>query len=220
MKGREGIRKGFNRLSPFYDGLAFLFFGRSLWRSQAHFIPALPRVNSVLVIGGGTGKILTCLISHGIAHRYYYLDISDEMVRRAGERVKKEFPGKLDTISFQSGTVHDLPANVQFDIIITPYVLDMIPADQLMQDMRKMDILLKPVGKWLFTDFSYAGKGLKRALSKALVSMLYFFFRVICSISNSQLPAMENVFKILGYKIEKEKAFLGGLLVSRLYSKA
>lgn len=219
MQNREGIRKGFNRLSPFYDALAFLFFGKSLWRSQAFFIPALPHVNNVLIIGGGTGRILTHAASHSIAQHYYYLDISDEMVKRAEERFRKECPEKPGAVTFHAGTIHDLPEGAQFDIIVTPYLLDMIAADQLFDDMRKMDEVLAGGGKWLFTDFSHPRKGLKRTFSKMLVRLLYIFFRTFCSIKNTQLPEMERVFTRLGYKAEKEKFFLNGLLVSRIYSR-
>ena len=219
MQERESIRKGFNRLSPFYDALAFIFFGRSLWRAQSHFISSLPRVNNVLIIGGGTGKILTHLISHNIAHRYYYLDISNEMVKRAGERTRKEFPSEYGRIVFHAGTVHDIPPNESFDIIITPFVLDVIPSGELFTDMQRMDSLLNREGSWVFTDFHYPEKGMKRSLSKMLVGSLYFFARVICSVKNNRLPDTAEAFNRMGYKITKEKYFLGEMLVSRVYSR-
>lgn len=220
MNKRERIKRGFDLLSPFYDPLSFIFFGRSLWRSQAYFLPRLERSKNVLIIGGGTGRILEELLRLDTASKYYYLDLSKKMIKRAEERIKKRFPDKTACLTFHEGDISKLPADNSFDVVITPYVLDCVAEDELLAEMREIDARLERGGKWLFTDFQYSERPLTETISKALVKILYLFFRICCSVTNKSLPAFEEAFTLLGYQKADEKYFLGGMTVTRIYLKS
>ena len=57
------MSNNFNTIAPVYDFLAKMVFGRSLERAQAAFLSDLEtKVKAkVLIVGGGTGKVLELL---------------------------------------------------------------------------------------------------------------------------------------------------------------
>ena len=49
---------GFDKLTPYYDLLTRLVFGKAIINSQEQFLSLVRSGSRVLVVGGGTGKIL------------------------------------------------------------------------------------------------------------------------------------------------------------------
>ena len=58
------VEKGFDRLSAIYNGLSRLFFGRQLINAQDFFIKDIEEGSSILIVGGGTGKVLSEIIKY------------------------------------------------------------------------------------------------------------------------------------------------------------
>ncbi|MBC7862750.1 MAG: class I SAM-dependent methyltransferase [Bacteroidia bacterium] len=219
MSNQLKIKKGINFLSPFYDFFAFIFFGNAIWRSQKHFVPELSASKSVLILGGGTGKILEELMKHKTGENYFYVDVSDKMILKTKKRIQKHFPEKLNTVAFICGSVNDLPYQTNFDLIVTPFVLDFFSDAELAEAMNALNKKLSPDGKWLFTDFNIPQKGFMRLLSKIYISILYFFFRIVCGLRVERLPDFEKYFSELNFKMEKEKYFFGVMMVGRVYAR-
>jgi len=214
-------KKGFNALSPFYDILSQLLFGRALFTSQNYFLNEIKSANSILVFGGGTGKLLLELIKQGPSQHLYYLDISDKMIRKSKRLISKKHPEALNKITFKVGSFQDLPKSQFFDVVITSYVLDCFPEEKLHTVMKKLDSALLPEGKWLFTDFNVSQHSvLMKSFSKLVIKTLYFTFNVICSLGVNRLPDFKLPFLQFGYTLISEKTFIKGLLVSRCYVKS
>ena len=70
---------------------AVVFFGNAIWRSQKYFIPTLSGFKNVLILGGGTGKILVELMKHKTGQHYFYVDLSDKMILKTKKRIQKQF---------------------------------------------------------------------------------------------------------------------------------
>jgi ubiquinone/menaquinone biosynthesis C-methylase UbiE len=219
MKSRERVKRGFNRISSFYDAAAFIFFGRSLWKAQSHFLKEVPRCSNALIIGGGTGRILEEMMRLNIADHYYYLDISDRMVKRARQRAERNFKERISSVTFHAGTAHDLPSS-SFDLILTPFMLDMIEKKELQSEMRSISSHLNKNGLWLFTDFNHPKQKGSRIFSSFLIGLLYFFFGAVTGVKNRSLPDFASAFSTLRFDAKKEKYFLGGVLVSRIYQRS
>jgi tRNA (cmo5U34)-methyltransferase len=210
---KERIRKGFDRLSPFYDALVRIFFGRSLTRTQLHFLPELKTPGSALIFGGGTGKILAEMIRQDIAKTYCYVDISEKMIAKA----KKRTAGKNNGVEFICGSYDAIPQK-KFDLIVTPFVLDCFTDEELALVMKTLQERLAPGGKWLFADFNVPEKG-ARTFSRFLIRILYFFFNVICGLGVKKLPGFEQHFEVVNMKKVKEEFFLRGMLTAKVYSR-
>ena len=215
------IRSGFNFLAPFYDLFSGLVFGRSLVRSQTHFLPELKKVSSVLIVGGGTGKLLIACLENKNGNEYTYVDISDKMIAKTKSRLRKYIQNHSlnEKIEFINASYAEIPSTKKFDLIITPYVLDCFSEDELSKAIPMLDQRLLPNGNWLFIDFNIPPKGFMRRSSQFMVSTLYFFFHIICGLGIKRLPNFQSHFERLNFKIEKEKYFLKGMLSVKVYSR-
>jgi len=210
------VRKGFNLLSPFYDFFSTLFFGDFILESQTCFLKEIRNAKSILIFGGGTGKVLESIFINNLNAKICYIDLSEKMIEKAR---KRKFPHKQ--VHFICGTENDIPESAKFDAIITPFVLDCFIERKLQQLVIKLDTHLKSDGKWLFSDFNISNNSLlMKWISKLIIKMLYFIFNLFCSLGIYSLADFNQHFQKSGYRTRNEKHFMKGLLVSRIYSKS
>jgi ubiquinone/menaquinone biosynthesis C-methylase UbiE len=219
MEKSQRIRSGFNFFAPFYDFFSFLFFGNSILRSQTYFLPELKKCKTALVFGGGTGKLLMELIKRDVAEQYCYVDISDKMIAFTRKRLKKNFPEKINSVDFVCGSAEHIAATEKFDLIITPCVLDCFTDEKLPVVMQQLQAHLVSAGEWLFIDFHIPEKSLRKSFSAMAIRVMYFAFNVICGLGVKQLPDFEKEFSELNYSAAREKYFLKGLMVARIYKE-
>jgi len=210
-------KRGFDFLSFFYDFSSRLFFGNYLLKSQTYFLPQLKKCNSVLIFGGGTGKILAELLKQNIESEYTYVDISSTMINKTKKRV--DGFSQTQNTNFIEGSYLNIPADKKFDLIITPYVLDCFSEEELIIVMNTLDSKLNKDGQWLFTDFNSPQNGLMKTAAGIITRTLYFFFNMICGLGVTRLPDFEKEFSRLNHSVLKEKYFLKNLLVSKIYAR-
>jgi tRNA (cmo5U34)-methyltransferase len=210
------IRSGFNLLAPWYDFVATVFLGGAIMRTQRHFLPKLGSHGSVLILGGGTGRILADMLKLGMGKKYIYVDISEKMISAAQQRVMRlKIP--VPQIEFICGSV-DAIAGKKFSLVVTPFVLDCLDETEIGAAMQKLNAALAPGGKWLFADF-HVPSGLMGFISRAVVRALYFAFNVLCGLGIRKLPEFNRHFQQLGLSYAAEQVFLGGMLITRVYDK-
>jgi tRNA (cmo5U34)-methyltransferase len=210
----EKVRKGFNRLSPAYDFLARLFFGKKLALSQSCFLPELKKCRTALIFGGGTGRILSEMMALQLAEHYVYVDISDRMIAKAKKRTAA-VKGKVD---FICGSYETIPS-LSFNLVVTPYVLDCFKEQELNAAMHALAARTAPGAEWLFVDFHVPEKGGMKFLSRVSIRTLYFFFNAVCGLGVNRLPDFSTHFSRLGWTVKKERQFLGGMLSAKIYSR-
>jgi ubiquinone/menaquinone biosynthesis C-methylase UbiE len=218
--GNKRIAKGFSFLAPVYDLLARIFFGRAIIHSQTFFFNELPQADHALIFGGGTGKILIELLRCKKAKRYTFVDISPGMIDRARKkfsRYKLEQPADPSTVHFITGSYNDLPGNENYDLIITPYILDCFRDEELPAVITALKKKISSLGTWLFADFNIPARGLMHFLARIITRILYFLFNAVTGIGVKKLPVFEKEFQKQGFKKVKEKFFRGGLLSAKVY---
>lgn len=179
---------GFNWVTPVYDWLAGLVFGQRLQQAQVTHLDKIPVGASVLIVGGGTGWLLEQVLTRCRPARVVYLDTSNRMLARASRRVLN-LPGAAP-VAFQVGDESTLPPDQPFDVVITPFVLDLYTeptlANQMIPRLRRT---LKPGGLWLITDFVSTNVGWQ----KVLVWSMIRFFRLTAGIETKQLADWQKL---------------------------
>ena len=204
------MRPDFSKLSSIYDALGSVAFCGALRRSQNYFLGELPRVENVLILGGGTGTFLVDLLKTGKVSSVDYVDVSPGMISRAKKKVRKA--GFEECVNFVCGTEDDLP-DKKYDLICTNYFLDCFNDVELSSVLIKIKERLIGEGLLLCTDFYLNEKSSFQ--EKGLVKFLYLFFRTTCGLKVQQLPDFDDKLKIM--KTENEKFFFFGLLRAALY---
>lgn len=200
----------FDRLSPAYDGLVRLLFGRRLIKSSVALLNSLPVCQRGLIVGGGTGEFLIELALSGHCQTIVYVDSSTEMLARARQRAL-DAGLDLEKIEFVCAHAQQLPANLRFELICTNYVLDLFTTGALVEVVASLAGLLVPGGLWLFTD-------LKRRKS-IRVRIAYLFFRVLARLEARTLPNYAAAFERAKLTAVLTRSFYGGLIEGRIYKK-
>ena len=206
----------FNFVAPIYDLLASLVFGRTLRLAQVALLRHLPQHVSVLLLGGGSGWLLEQVLTQCQPTQVLYLDASERMLALTRHRIRKH--PQREVVTLRHGTEATLSANEQFAIILTPFVLDLFPAEILNRQLvPRIHKALAVNGYWLITDFVPTTVWWHRWLTSAM----YRFFRLTAGVEARQLPNWSQLLSnYTNLTTLGEKAWWQGFIVSRLYQRA
>ncbi len=200
----------FDRIAPVYDILSRLVFGKTILDSQTHFLRVVKSNDSLLIIGGGTGKVLNAIDELGIPTDVVYVELSRKMLNKAKARA----PFKNIQVIFIHGGEEAIPES-KFDIIFTAFFLDVFDSRRLQYVTTLLCRRLKDGGKWLVTDFVNNEVNWQ----KIMIKLMYIFFRVTTNLEGSRLLNFKYYLSHLGLHIEKEKLFYKGMISTMVFKK-
>jgi ubiquinone/menaquinone biosynthesis C-methylase UbiE len=205
------LRYNYDILAPIYDRLSRLVFGRAQVDAQLYLIEAIHAGTRVLIIGGGTGRILEAIGQQqpgGL--RITYIDASAKMIAMAKQRNAGN-----NHVTFINANIEDAVLQGPFDIVLTPFLLDNFREEDLSAVISKIEGSLAPAATWLHCDFRNSPK----LWHKLLLQTMYVFFRLCCGIKAKHLPDVERVFAQLQWKPVSQKTFFDGMIVAVVYKK-
>ena len=211
----KGSGGNFDLVAPLYDALSFAVFGRSLQQAQTIFLSAMPNDASVLIVGGGTGLLLEHVLLRCQPSRVLYLESSARMLGRASSRMlRRPLPGSVE---FRLGDETALRPDERFDVIITPFVLDLFTEQTLAQRMLpRLRQALNPDGHWLVTDFVRTDKWTHQTLLWSMIT----FFRLTANIETRQLANWPRLLRDVGLTRLESRSAVGGMVVSEIWRLA
>ena len=201
----------FDAVASIYDLLVRLIFGSELRRAQECFLDELKHANRILIIGGGTGRIIHSIRSRNPKAKIDYVDASFEMIRRARSKVKSS-KVTFYHVYWESFELQDL-----YDAVLCFFFLDVYSDDELMGAMSRVDQSLKSDGVLFFCDF-HTGKK-QSFLFKTLIKGMYLFFRLVGALSVKKLPVFDEALKKAGFELISSKRFFYGMVLSAIYKK-
>ncbi|SFG35032.1 class I SAM-dependent methyltransferase [Pontibacter chinhatensis] len=205
---------GFNRVAPFYDALARLVYGNALEQAQLALLPFVPQQTRVLVIGGGTGWLLEQLLQTGKKLDILYLEAAPAMLQRAERKYSKYKKPLHCHVTFRLGTEQSINPGEQFDVIFTPFLLDLFPPQRLQVLMSKLAAALSPDGQWLFADF-WPVQQPAPWWQHLLIRGMYTFFGWLSNVQATQLPDYKAHFDALGFREKYSQPFYGGMVQAK-----
>jgi len=201
----------YNNSAWFYDSLARLVYGKALVNAQVYLLKHIPSNSKVLIVGGGTGWILDELVRiHPPGLQITYIEIAPNMMALS----KKRNVGN-NQITFINDAIEnaDLPAD--FEIALTPFLLDNFTDENLVKVFNSIAVLLKPNALWLNASFQLTGKWWQRVMLQSM----FILFKVICNIEASKLPGIDKCFEEKHFKLVKQQSFFGDFIGARVYQK-
>lgn len=199
---------GFDILAPVYDKLARFFFGSEITRAQLHFLDHAASTQQVLIIGGGTGDLAKALLDRFADINITYIETSAAMIARSTEKCSAH----LERIQFVQGTVDTIADDKCFQIVITPFFLDMFPNGDVDDLVKTITCGMDPGGKWIATDFTNSPK----IFHRLMLWTMYRFFRTLCGIHARALPAWEKALENR-MSLRASKDFYSGFIRSCVY---
>src|SRR5688500_699824 len=151
----------FDWLAKYYDPLARLVFGNALQLSERHFLHLVPPGSTVLIVGGGTGRVLKHIFEHNPTCHVWFIEASRQMLSRASRNLEARY---AERVKFVYGTEASISRGVKFDVIITNFYLDLYPDKELLDVCTILNEKLNEKGLWLASDFHEGGKWWQRLM--------------------------------------------------------
>ena len=201
----------YNNSAWFYDRLARLVYGKALVNAQVYLLTHIPKNANVLIVGGGTGWILEELARiHPTGLKITYVEIAPNMMSLSLQRNIGN-----NQVIFINNAIENIDIAPDFDIAITPFLLDNFTDQNLTTVFNSIVKLLKPDALWLNASFQLTGKWWQHIMLKTM----FVFFKITCGIEASKLPAINKVFEEENFKLVEQQSFFGDFIGAKIFKK-
>ncbi|OHX68346.1 class I SAM-dependent methyltransferase [Flammeovirga pacifica] len=205
----------FDYIAKIYDKLAYLVFGNKITYIQQRTFYRLPKEKKVLIIGGGTGKIIPYIEEQLQPNSLTFLDYSSTMIQLA-----QQVPYKGDIHYINDSYTSLFKQKETYDIIITNFFLDVLPSKALDTFVNDVNKLLNDNGYWVVSDFRIDPHPRKKLLHTSLHQLMVLFFKITANLENTQLPNYIQVIDATKkYKKRAIKYAYFDMMFTALYSK-
>lgn len=198
----------FNRLAPVYDKLANIVFGKAIRRAQTRFLNEIDGEATVLILGGGTGWLLSELVAAKPDCSVTYIDASKKMIEMTEEKVKDI----KHRVIFIHGTERDIPPESTFEVVITHFFLDLFDMPSCKEVCKLINSHCRPGSLWLACDFVN-----QTWWHGAMLRIMYIFFGWAASLRNKRLPDWQTCIQELGYSEFGVQYYFGNLICSAFF---
>jgi phosphatidylethanolamine/phosphatidyl-N-methylethanolamine N-methyltransferase len=150
---RAGVAKAYGRWAPIYD----LVFGKLFDQGRQSTIAVADKIGGrILDVGVGTGLSLS---DYSRSTRLCGVDISEPMLRKAQERVRKLELDNVETLAVMDAKNLAFPDDF-FDAVVAQYVITAVPdPEATLDDFIRV---LKPGGELILVNHIGAESGLRR----------------------------------------------------------
>lgn len=203
----------YDRIAGIYDLMATVIFFGAISEAKKHYMSLVASKSKILLVGGGTGKILKHLNQLNIPITVDFLEPSFKMITKAKERADglpnlhiNYIQNKLD--SFESAG--------QYDCICSFFFLDIFQKSDLIDSVKKFSKMLSTNGFLLVSDFQ-----IKNNLwwQKALSGLMHVFFRITTNLQSKGLKDI-NSYLCKSHFINIDRTqFFNGFIFSAVYEK-
>lgn len=205
----------FNRLVHFYRWMELASFGPWLWRCRCAFLDSLVDCRRALVLGDGDGRFTARLLRINPEIHIDAVDASfamlEALVQRAGRDAARVRPYWVDARHWQ-------PAKPPYDLVVAHFFLDCLTGAEVQSLAAPLRHAVSPSALWVVSEFAIPAGRFGRLIAAPVVSFLYRAFGILTGLKLRALPDHRTALLQSGFTLEKQRTWLGGLLVSELWS--
>ena len=204
----------FNRLARLYRWIELGSFGPWLWRCRCAFLDSLVDRHRALVLGDGDGRFTARLLRTNPEIHIDAIDASSAMlealVQRAGPDAARVRTNCVDARYWQA-------ANTPYDLIVAHFFLDCLTTAEVECLAFTLRDVVSPSALWVVSEFAVPPSRFGRFIAKPVVLFLYRAFGILTGLKLRALPDHRAALLQSGFALEKQRTWLGGLLVSELW---
>jgi ubiquinone/menaquinone biosynthesis C-methylase UbiE len=206
----------FDRLAPHYRWLETVGFGSVLQKARTRWIETIPKPKRVLTVGEGTGHFLHKFVR---VHRDAVVDCLDASARML-EMVRLRISDPVNGVRFFEEDILAWTPPESYDLLVTNFVLDCFPQNELKLVVRKLAGVATPGAYWLLADFCIPKTTFARTHAKIWLATLYWFFRKTAGVRAKRLVDPTPELQANGFVCLKRSEWRLGLIKSELWQKA
>lgn len=189
-------KRWYGLAAPFYDFIKKLLFPR-IDVITDECISVLPPAKEILIVGGGTGNMLTRFTHHFPDSNITFLDISEAMIALAKKKSNRVTFIREDFFHFEpKGT---------YDLVFYPFFLDHFSEDTLSQIAERSHSFLKKNGMVAIVDFHFTNNQPALAITLKLARQL---LKLSITKLEDPIPVFKKHFpKKVIYKVDENTEF-------------
>lgn len=185
-------------IAHWYRWLEYSAFGSALRRRREAFLFDLGNPQNVLILGDGDGRFLQSFAALYPQARIDAIDLSEKMIELAQSRVP--------SATFHLGDAREFAFEKEYDLAAAHFFFDCFETAELSRILQRIR-----TRSWLISEFR------NTRWSWPILRSLYFFFRLTTGLRTNVLPDHRTTLEKLGFRLEKERTSLAGLLTSQLW---
>jgi SAM-dependent methyltransferase len=137
-----------------------------------------------------------------------YVDLSLKMLEFAKGRAG------TDRVTYHQADALTIPLpTATYDLIVTHFFLDCLDEAEMVALVEKIARAASPRARWIVSEFRD-----RSAWTHAIVSVLYFFFRITAGLRTRKLIDHHKIFVRQGLCLLRDETSVGGLLASELWT--
>jgi phosphatidylethanolamine/phosphatidyl-N-methylethanolamine N-methyltransferase len=156
----QGVAQAYGRWAPVYDAVFGPVFRQG---RQAAVVAAEAIGGRILEVGVGTGLSLP---AYGTANQIVGIDISEPMLAKARERVRRQNLTQVESVGWGDAEQLDFP-DASFDVVVAQYVVTAIPNPE--RGLDEFVRVVRPGGEIILTTRIGAEQGLRGKIEGALM---------------------------------------------------
>ncbi len=209
----------FDRIAPFYGLMERCLAGGVMHRARVAFLDEIPAPRRVLLVGEGHGRFLEeCLARHPAAD-FTVVDGSARMLEICRGRVAGA--GGAGKVRWVHAMMEDWDGGGGgYDLIVTDFLLDCLSPEVLEEVVRRGSLFAAAEARWLIADFHIpAARGFARLRARAIVRLLYVFFRITAGVPGDSLQPADAFLERGGFRPRKRRIHDWGLLESQWWER-
>jgi SAM-dependent methyltransferase len=210
-------RADFDGLAPIYGWMERLLAGRKLQRCRTAFLQSIPAPRRALVAGQGHGGFVAELLRAHPRLRCTCVDSSAGMLQAARAKLRQRGVDEARAEFIHADVLEWAAPNGEFDLIVTHFFLDCFRPEQLERLMPKLSVAAAPQACWLLADFREPPSGPAGWRARAILEIMYVFFRWATALPASQLTSPDPLLAREGFSLGQRRTFDWGLLHSDLW---
>ncbi len=150
--------------APFYDFIKKLFYPRIV-KITDDCISELPASKEILIVGGGTGSILSSFSKRFPDSNITFLDISEDMIALAKKK-------RGSRVSFICEDFFHFEGRGSYDLVFFPFFLDHFSQKELRVIAKRAHMQISNDGVVAIVDFHHHNKQLSLGIALKLARLL------------------------------------------------
>jgi SAM-dependent methyltransferase len=207
----------FDTLAPYYRVLEWVTAGSVLQRCRTAFLAETAHARRALVLGEGPGRFLVELLRTNPGVQVTCVERSPRMIEAARSQLHES---ELARVRFERADALEWePPHNEYDLVVTHFFLDCFRRDELAKLVAKLAASATTDARWLLADFREPEHGWRKWRAKAVLALMYGFFRWTTGLSAFRITPPDGFLTIGGFQLTARRLANFGLAHSDLWQR-
>jgi ubiquinone/menaquinone biosynthesis C-methylase UbiE len=209
----------FDTLAPQYRMMEAVLAGNILQRCRTAFLAEVAASQRALLLGEGPGRFLVALLRANPNVQVTCVERSQGMIQEARRAVRCHNLNPAQVTYEAKDALAWQPPPGGFDLVATHFFLDCFRSDELEGLISKVAASTTENARWLLADFRHPETGWQKWRAKAVLALMYAFFRLATGLSATRLTSPAGFLESAGFRLAGQRLANFGLVHSDLWQR-